>query len=395
MPLTILADDLTGACDTGVLFAGRGRVGVLAERVLTESRTEVAAVDTESRALLPIEAAARVRATVKRLAARLEAGRVFKKIDSTLRGAVGAELDAALDSLGMDTALICPAFPDQQRTVTHGVLRVSGVPAHESPIARDRSYLGPASDIVQILRRDVRRPVIRLPLDEVRAGTDRLRGALERGAGHIIAADAENDADLDALARAAADHPSLLMAGSAGLGRAVAATLGYGGALSPLPDGRAWLIVAGSLHPTTRSQLEALEAAGVPGAWVDGRNAARPEAVVKALQSGQPAFVATRPPKPHAPPSSHAERASELASLAAGVMARASVDLVAVTGGETAYALLVALGARRLELLGVPASGLSLGELELHGGSMLRLLTKAGGFGRPDLFLSLLGWSSA
>ncbi len=42
-------------------------------------------------------------------------GWVGHKIDSTLRGNLGAELDAALAALGRDHALICPAFPAQGR----------------------------------------------------------------------------------------------------------------------------------------------------------------------------------------------------------------------------------------------------------------------------------------
>ena len=46
MPLTILADDLTGACDSGALFAGRGRVGLFVEPASPGPEWAVAAVDT-------------------------------------------------------------------------------------------------------------------------------------------------------------------------------------------------------------------------------------------------------------------------------------------------------------------------------------------------------------
>ena len=62
-----------------------------------------------------------------------------------------------------------------------------------------------------------------------------------------------------------------------------------------------------------------------------------------------------------------------------------------VTGGETAIALWKALGAEGLELLGAPRPGLALGRLRIPRRPALPLLTKAGGFGEPDLFVSLLG----
>ena len=113
MTLTIIADDLTGACDTGCLFAGPAPVGVIAEPALARSDAGVVAVDTESRALAADDAGSRIHATVSRLGPRLHAGPLFKKIDSTLRGPLAAELAALLDSGDWDGALVCPAFPAQ------------------------------------------------------------------------------------------------------------------------------------------------------------------------------------------------------------------------------------------------------------------------------------------
>ena len=138
-PLTIVADDLTGACDTGALFAGRGPVPVTVwPRRAVEAPVRV--VDTESRTATPEEAADRV--TV--VAARARSGSWFKKIDSTLRGPIGAEVDALMRALGVTTAVVCPAFPGQRRVVLDRVLLVGGVPVAETPIA-PRSAASPAA----------------------------------------------------------------------------------------------------------------------------------------------------------------------------------------------------------------------------------------------------------
>ena len=60
----------------------------------------------------------------------------------------------------------------------------------------------------------------------------------------------------------------------------------------------------------------------------------------------------------------------------------------------SAYALLRALHPRRFDLAGAPADGLALGRLVLDDGRPLALLTKAGGFGGPDLLTTLLGGTS-
>src|SRR5437667_10298574 len=77
MALTIMADDLTGACDAGTLFAGRAPVPVTvwpAAPVVAE----VAVVDTESRHIDRTAASARVSAPA---ATRPASTSWFKKID--------------------------------------------------------------------------------------------------------------------------------------------------------------------------------------------------------------------------------------------------------------------------------------------------------------------------
>src|SRR5438045_2379366 len=103
MSLTIVADDLTGACDTGSLFAGGGPVP-LAIWPSAPRPGAVRVIDTESRAARADDAVARV----TRARALAPATRYFKKIDSTLRGHVGLEIDALMRATGITSALVCP-----------------------------------------------------------------------------------------------------------------------------------------------------------------------------------------------------------------------------------------------------------------------------------------------
>src|SRR5262249_57661696 len=80
--VTIVADDLTGACDTGALFAGRGPVSVVIAPVLPDTDLEVLTLDIETRALSDADAAAAVRGLSAALAPRLAPSAAFKKIDS-------------------------------------------------------------------------------------------------------------------------------------------------------------------------------------------------------------------------------------------------------------------------------------------------------------------------
>ena len=125
------------------------------------------------------------------------------------------------------------------------------------------------------------------------------------------------------------------------------------------------------------------------GARLDGPDFPEILPLVEQIKSGHPVFVATGD-VPLAGPDARRATASRLAVLAARMLTESQPDLIAVTGGDTAVAFLRAVSAKRLELSGAPASGLALGEAVVDSTRRLPLLTKAGGFGPPDLFLSLL-----
>lgn len=358
MTLTILADDLTGACDTGTLFAGPGPVPVTVWPSLPVDGG-VRVVDTETRRASRDEAAARVRAAAS------AADRYFKKIDSTLRGHVGLELDALLGVLDAPGAVVCPAFPAQGRVVVDRTLLIDGVPLSETTLARDPEFpagaRGPsASNVIELLRPSLDRPLAWLPLDQLRASPAAVAARLRRLAGMVVVVDAETDGDLDALVAAvsALERPPLL-AGSAGLARALATHLGLRGKPPALPSGR-WLVVVGSRHPAARRQLEAARQAGI--------------ATLATSDIEEP---------------DRARVAVELAKEAARRLGGEAFDLVVVTGGETAVALYRALRAERIDLVGAPAPGLALGYLRAPAYPALALLTKAGGFGDADLFVIL------
>jgi uncharacterized protein YgbK (DUF1537 family) len=358
MSLTIVADDLTGACDTGSLFAGDGPLP-LAIWPAVPAPAAVRVVDTESRAVSADDAAARV----GRVTAMAPSERYFKKIDSTLRGHVGLEVDALMRGADVATALVCPAFPAQGRAVIERSVLVHGAPLTDTPLARDPQFPTIASSsVVDVLRARVDRPLAWIPLEQVRAGAASLAPRIGRLAGTVIVSDAETDADLDTLVEAAqASGLNLLLVGAAGLGRALASHLSLLPVeVTPVPEGR-WLLVAASQHPATRAQVAAARAAGL--------------SVVAA---------------PDETERDRAEVARRVAAEARDRLDRGAFDGVAVTGGEMALALFRALEATGIELIGSPRPGLALGRLESKRHPALLILTKAGGFGDRDLFASLL-----
>jgi uncharacterized protein YgbK (DUF1537 family) len=275
-----------------------------------------------------------------------------------MRGPIAAELDALLAETGAPAAVLCPAFPAQGRTVVDGVLRIDGTPVGETALARGPDFRLASSDLATGLQRDTTRLVVAWGLGAVRDGS--VAGA-GYPAGGIAIADATTDEDLDRVVTAVLGAtPSPLLAGSAGLAGALARRLGLGGVAPAIPAGARWLIVAGSTHPATSAQVAAV--------------GDRAHVVIASDEVSRDRSAVAR----------------ELAVRARRVIDDRAVDVVAVTGGDTAIALFRELGGERIDLLGAPGPGLALGWLRARGRAPLLLLTKAGGFGAPDLFQKLV-----
>lgn len=137
--MIVIADDLTGANDTGVQFARRRlQTEVLLEGSPLELSpgTAIVVVDTNSRAIASEQAYRKVQEVAEQAHA---AGfrHYYKKLDSTLRGNVGIELKAILDIGIHDFAFVMPAFPKTGRTTIGGQHLLQGIPLSATEIAKD------------------------------------------------------------------------------------------------------------------------------------------------------------------------------------------------------------------------------------------------------------------
>ena len=225
LKLAVIADDLSGAGDTGLQFAKRGlRTVVLFDAAASldpgEDSPEVVVLDTDSRQVISAEANRRVREATRCLR-RLGAPLVYKKIDSTLRGNVGAEIATLLDAYPGVGCLVAPAFPAKGRTVVGGRLFVRGTELAKSEFARDPLWPMTDSRAAMIVRRQSWLRVGEIPLEVVRQGAEAILASAEEhfAVGRpICVSDAEPTEDLAAIAQAIAPRPGRWFgAGSAGL----------------------------------------------------------------------------------------------------------------------------------------------------------------------------------
>lgn len=200
----VVADDLTGANATGVLLTERG----LPAATLFAGGAAAPGIaallwSTASRALPAEEAYRRVVAAARELKG-VGVRNWAKRIDSTVRGNLGPEIDALLDLLGPDTvAVVTPAFPASARVVAGGYLLVHGVPVSETAAARDVATPVREAHVPTLLAAQTRHRVAHLPLATVLRGAAAIAAQAQQlvaDGARVLVADATTDAHLELLA---------------------------------------------------------------------------------------------------------------------------------------------------------------------------------------------------
>ena len=344
----MIADDLSGAADASVHFAGRRQVRITYPRgPLWDARLgpEVVQVrDTETRSLADSEAAKIVGECCQALRTTFgEGAAVFKKIDSTLRGSLEGELLAARDALDRRLVVLAPSLPAQGRTVERGRLVVEGV--DQGPVLEGAAVVS---------------------LETLRGGKDALAGQ----SAPLVVIDAVTDADLDLIAGQVASHYDVLPAGSAGLAGALARSEGPSVPLPRQPPRPGVVVAVGSRHRLVRSHVGTLREANLTGVVLhDLLDQPEGDSTGIAFGLAKQAVLSLR-------------------ALPAGTA------LIA-TGGDIALAICRELDAAALCPQGELLPGVIWNLVE---GPDLVLVTKAGGFGDADVLLraalKLLGMES-
>lgn len=410
--LNILADDLTGAADT----AARCRDAGLPTTIFVDSpqqplRPGALAFTSDSRHLPAEEAARRVHDTAAPLLA-LKA-HWYKKIDSTLRGNIGSELDAMLGLLDAPAAVVCPAFPAQKRGLRNGYLA-----APELGLA--------AVHLPSLLRKQSRYPVSTFSLEEVRGGQlaagmrgRRVRASRER---MVLAVDALTEDDLETVLQAQQEAlPDALLCGSAGLAGAFVRGVGLQADLPSAPPARdpgtpqSVLVVVGSGSDVAHEQIASLLQATAEPRFgrlhrFESKNGRQHLSVsrlavtretgaaqVSGLDLARPIWLLQQPrPKPGAllEGAEARQRTDLLAGVSVDASARRPPDLLVLVGGDTAIRILRRLGVQRLSVERELLPGMPLCSAEIDGRPAL-VVIKPGSFGGGGTLLALLsraGW---
>jgi uncharacterized protein YgbK (DUF1537 family) len=352
--IVVLADDLTGACDVAARFSpvwGEVPVHVVGPDCADGPNV----LNLQARLLSP-ERCRRMASSLKNLRERAV---VFVKIDTALRGSVGALLEGLLEATGPRATFVAPAMPSIGRTTRDGIQYADGRPIHRTAHAADVASPVHDSSIADILR--------------------------ATGRCEVEVCDAESDGELAAIVDRALSAPPVMLVGSLGLAQALCDRLLRQAANPPdIPVGHRPMIICGSAYPAARRQMQrAAQEGGASVVQYDPSKGLPPAPggdgpLILALGLGQRTHTDC------------ARVMGEFMTAVTEAMARHSPDALGVIGGETAFAVLKGLGCRRLAIRGWTDEVVATGRMMDGAMAGAPFASKGGSVGGDDSVLAML-----
>lgn len=417
MYLGCIADDFTGATDLANNLVRSGMRVVQTIGIPTTpppADADAVVIALKSRTIAPGEAVEQSLQACRWLRAQ-GARQIYFKVcstfDSTDQGNIGPVTEALMDELGAGFVPVCPAFPENQRTLFNGHLFVGQGLLSESSMRNHP--LTPMHDpnLVRVMQRQCKRTVGLIDHRTVHAGSGAVKERIDlltQSGTQIAIVDATSDEDLLTMGRAFAGV-QLLVAGS---GVALGLPQNFGIApsqqSSQLPATHGYrAIVSGSCSVASNEQVANFKARGHASFAIHPLRAAKGEDLVTACLAWAKDRLGDEPILVYATAEPQAVKETQallgvqaagdlteqiLSSIAAGLVALGVGQLV-VAGGETSGACVKALGIASMRIgpqidPGVPWCHAPENAASSQG---LHIALKSGNFGTPDFFSKAFG----
>ena len=412
--LAVIADDLTGAADTGIKFCRTcAPVYLFSHLHLPVCRLTLKpgaiSVFTNTRNLSTKEIRKVLAGTARELQ-YWQSRQIYKKIDSCMRGQVGLECEILLASLDLKVCFIAPALPDQGRTTVHGVHLLNGTPVAETEIGRDPVCPVRESRLAVLIAAQSRSSVGQIDVDLLEQGVEAVSSNVAKkigsGVRHIVF-DAVVQAHLDLITELALNRfPSTLLAGSAGLAESLAAQLSNHGNQSLVeenqlkpPESVQLLMICGSASDTIQLQVnelirnrpcrrEVLEAETLANPHKQALR--RSLALTAAHTLSRHCLVLQIEPPDRSGGSTRGDLLIKgLAEVVFNIIEETKPGALFLSGGDTATAVLDRLNSHLIRLEAELMNGLVKGTI-MDGALLGRsVVTKAGSFGGPETLIKL------
>ena len=395
----IIADDFTGALDTGVQFSNYGVNTVVTSDLEfefgeTTDQIEVLVFNTETRYLNKCEAYE----VIKKIALKAKEENIqyiFKKVDSALRGNVASELRALSDVFEDVSIPFIPAYPEQNRFSCEGILHIDSIPVSESVFGQDPYEPVIESHIPSLLLKETDLKTYITKKYEIPPKEER-----------ILLIESHSDEEMLSQGNELLMNNALnITVGCAGFGKALANIIYKKRTITQNDINFPLLIVCGSVNPVTKKQIAFAENNGfdrisltMEQLWdkqywdtVKGQ-----EDMNQYLKIEQPLMFETygdiSADKVNGVPEERTKLrfriGQSLGYLVKNLMLRSINRTLLFTGGDTLYQSMRVLGITEIKPLKELFPGIVLGSIDFEDKKHY-IITKSGGLGNEDLFIKL------
>ncbi len=389
--LFLLADDLTGANETGLHFIDKGytfgtllynRSSFTKDLVAAGSAVEILAIDAETRLETGDKAGKTIRYLIKKLWS--EGGRrFFLKCDSTLRGNIGVSIKAALEASGEACAAVCFAFPAAGRTTVGGIQYVYGKQITETEFAADSINPVNTSFIPQLLREQSGLKCGQIGLEVLRSGHKATVKLLTKHIAEgvrILVFDAESEKDLSRAA-AAVKGLRIFCGASALAGELLPGKINKVCRVFKKTKGPVIGVIGSAKKQTIKQCRYAVKKAGLRQILLSEKDILKPESFMPVPGKKDLLLRIVHGRRKTINGRYAARLARGLGRLAARAIRNQKPVGIYLSGGATALGVCRELGIRFLEVKDKVSTGIPLvysPELKLY------LATKSGGFGKEN-----------
>lgn len=411
MKIAVISDDLTGASDCGGQLVQYGlNVSVILNwNKLSLKRNDAIICNTNSRDISEEEAYARVRDISECLKDKYF-DMVYKKIDSTMRGNIGQEINAMQDVFQKDFVIIAPAYPKNGRQVINGVYYLNHKKLTETEVARDPKTPVKDSVVSEMIRNQSNRSVGHISHRDLDKGYEHVLECLINFKSNnifYITVDTVDESDLKKItAFIKMTKFSVIWCGSAGLMEFLPPTYGFKEKMdraAVLPENHhRILFVIGSVSKSSRKQLNELllstntmgieikstevilsdksrkyELDGIMEKVSDAVNLNKNIAIFSSAEVKETQKIGIKRGYSLIEISNMISKF--LGEVSAYVIDKFKIKSLFVTGGDIAYQVFKRLDVSEFNLLGEVEPGIPFGKLKNEG--EILAVTKAGSFG--------------
>lgn len=414
--LVVIADDLTGANDTALQFAKRNISSSVEINFMQGGFSEdkkVIVIDTDSRDLDKEESYQKVKAICEEIF-KYNIKCIYKKIDSTLRGNLGAEIKAVDDVFNPDVVVIAPAYPANQRITIGGYHLLEGKPIELTEIAHAPKTPVKKSYLPAILKEQVNEKIAVIDFKLLRQNIDvtseKISEFIKQGKRWLVC-DIIEEKNFITLMDALKKYKHILWVGSAGLAEYLPYFYKWTGNKDLSVDKRkgSVLVCAGSVSHITQNQVQTLlnrEKINLVKIDIikllenkEAELIEKSKIINSLIKQQKNILLATAQSDDDVKKAvavgikynlSGKEVSEKIANIIAELIKNININKLSgmvLTGGDMAVHICRAIGVNSIKIISEIDSGVPLGYIESDKIEKLFIVTKAGAFGKPDVFI--------